>query len=344
MKNLNLNLRLLINLNFKKVTLNTSTPNRLEPSQANKNSCFSKDDDEVDGDSYFKKTSKKIYLNKKEKLKQFTISVFVDSFEDYSFNKSSSDTSSSTINNNESPKEKQFQQNHATTVDPLLVEDVNSLKEFEFNEARTIISTANTCNTNSHRNQSIINIEHDNGVTNKKPTFQATQIYDDDVFMFQSRPTNFNAWNNASILASKPPLMPTQIDNKNKYGNDVNSNDNNNVCLSTIIEGSVETFETCSNQSRDRLDDVIGNNTDAVGIEQNITIRKESSSKTFKPNDFDRANQYDSFFSPGEEREVKEKVALKSLTEILNNLDDYQDNESNNKNEKDSFFMSENLG
>ena len=111
-----------------------------------------------------------MYLNKKEKLKQFTISVFVDSFEDYSFNnKSNSDTSSSTINNNESPKDKHntYQHNGA--------DDVNSLREFELNEARTIISTANSCKTNSHRNQSIINIEHDSEMSNKKPTFQEAE-------------------------------------------------------------------------------------------------------------------------------------------------------------------------
>lgn len=284
-----------------------------------------------------------MYLNKKEKLKQFTISVFVDSFEDYSFNnKSNSDTSSSTINNNESPKDKHntYQHNGA--------DDVNSLREFELNEARTIISTANSCKTNSHRNQSIINIEHDSEMSIKKPTFQATQIYDDDVFMFQSRPNNFNIWNNASILASKPPLMPTQVESMNKYGNDENANNNNNnannnnACLSTIIEGSVETFETCSNQSRERLDEVNANNSD-IGLEneQNVTIRKDASSKLFKSNDS---------YGKIDQEKVNTGQNQKSLTEILNVLGDDQEenakefNESIDKNEKDSFFGHDNLG
>jgi hypothetical protein len=308
----------------------------LEPThhnQINTISCFTKggaidDHDHVD-DDYFKKTSKRLYLNKKEKLKQFTISVFVDSFEDYSFNKTNSDTSSSTINNNnsinvQSPKEN----NHYQYMEQPLVDDGNSsLKEFELNEARTIISTANTCNTS--RNQSIINIEHENlnDIANKKkPTFQATRIYDDDVFMFESRPNNFGLWmnNNASVLASKPPLMPVQNDTNKNLSTDVNTN---NALLSTIIEGSVETFETCSNQSRDRLDDVANSDSGVVEIGPNVTVRKEASINKYKSD----SN------SVQEEEEGKDKAALKSLTEILHNLDDNPSNE----NERDSFFKAD---
>ena len=299
--------------------------------QTNTNSCFTKgganDDQDHDGGDYFKKTSKKLYLNKKEKLKQFTISVFVDSFEDYSFNKTNSDTSSSTINNNNSINVQSPKENHFKYVEQPLVDDVNSsLKEFELNEARTIISTANTCNTS--RNQSVINIEHENvnDVANKKkPTFQATRIYDDDVFMFESRPNNFGLWmnNNASVLASKPPLMPVQIDTNKNLSTDVNAN-NNNALLSTIIEGSVETFETCSNQSRDRLDDVANSDSGVVEIGANVTVRKEASN----------INKHK---SGQKEEERKDKAVLKSLTEILHNLDDHPSNE----NERDSFFKTD---
>jgi hypothetical protein len=271
----------------------------LEPThhnQINTISCFTKSGanndhdhdhhDHVD-DDYFKKTSKKLYLNKKEKLKQFTISVFVDSFEDYSFNKTNSDTSSTTINNNnsinvQSPKEN----NHYQCMEQPLVDYGNSsLKEFELNEARTsTISTTNTCNTS--RNQSIINIEHENlnDIANKKkPTFQATRIYDDDVFMFESRPNNFGLWmnNNACVLASKSPLMPVHIDTNKNLSTNWNTNSNN---------ASINKYKSDSNSGQEE-----------------------------------------------EEEEGKDKAALKSLNEILHNLDDRPSNE----NERDSFFKAD---
>jgi hypothetical protein len=129
--------------------------------------------------------------------------------------------------------------------------------------------------------------------------------------------------NNASVLASKPPLMPVQIDTNKNLSTDVNAN-NNNALLSTIIEGSVETFETCSNQSRDRLDDVANSDSGVVEIGANVTVRKEASN----------INKHK---SGQKEEERKDKAVLKSLTEILHNLDDHPSNE----NERDSFFKTD---
>ena len=100
-------------------------------------SCFKTTDD----DDYFKKSNRKSCIDKKERLKKFTISVFVDSFEDYSFNKTMSDSSSSTINNSAcnnstiSPKEAVIP--NKNVAENLVDENTNSLKEFELNSIIT---------------------------------------------------------------------------------------------------------------------------------------------------------------------------------------------------------------
>jgi hypothetical protein len=181
---------------------NTSTPNK--PDDNN--------DDDDESDVYFCKstTQKKRHLlnSKKEKLKQFTVSVFVDSFEDYSFNSSSSSSSSNALAGSDGNLTV-----IKATAAATATEDI-SILEFERNEALATLSSVS-----------------------EKKILQATLNDDDDVFMFQSK-ANFSYAPDKATLVAKPPLGPSLVTTLTPPPPPPPPNDN--VNLSVIQEASLE--------------------------------------------------------------------------------------------------------
>ncbi len=170
-----------------------------------------------------------ILLNSKiERLKKFTIAVFVDSFDDYSLNRSSSSGSISLLDDQHQQQQQQRKSG----------ENLSSLREFELNEEASV-----------------------NLATSMTPA-----KLDQDVFIFESNPNNYDNLIRTNIT-SKPPIVPnSQYQFFSTSQNIISTNNVNNYGgLSTITECSNETFETCSNQSSEISAD-----------DKNVTLRKKA--------------------------------------------------------------------
>lgn len=218
-----------------------------------------------------KSFDKQAFLCKKERLKKFTISIFVDEFEaDLTNNKTfSNDTSISTASGspntplNKTDDETRFKQNESF---------------FQVSNSRNVVTMSNQNDLHSHKPKSrpktqlanndtksrVINYESRDleeqrslkefeineartnmprlGVQNFRRL--TPQACDDDAFMFTPNPNQFSQ----DKVTSKPPLVPQPTQNTHQI---VQSN--TNTCLSTIIECSQEcsndTSESCSHRS-----------------------------------------------------------------------------------------------
>ena len=211
-----------------------------------------------------------------QKLKKFTVAVFVDSFEDYSFSKTLNESLSSsslntshlpTINYNktvsESDLDEVFLSKNKDTETPMFkatneyfqynITAVNELG-VEFNQ-KILVENMNEEEAMSlkefelNESKSIrLDVQDHQFNTNKLKA----AILNDEAFMFNANPNIYVR----DVLTSKPPIIPNSasspLSNQAPQQPPVNIS-LANQCLSTITECSNETFETCSNQSSNMI-------------------------------------------------------------------------------------------
>jgi hypothetical protein len=179
---------------------------------------------------------------KKERLKQFKITIFVESYEDYS---------NYSVNNNSNNNLNMSNMDSLKEADPLLeltgISHLNTSQNFFEND-----------DTNINNNPQVTSI----GSSTSRITTQVRQLLlpNDDEFIFESNPNNYDQLisnnNNLSNLSSKPPLSSFPMgsnSSNNNFSNLSTSNIIQNCNLSTITELTNETFDSCSNRSRDRI-------------------------------------------------------------------------------------------
>ncbi len=224
-------------------------------------------------------------FSKLEKLKSFTVAVFVDSFDDYSFDKSSNHNSPNrspnlifdecqipVINyptrrfNSQSDLDDVFLSKQNTPTTTKAPHRTDCFKFSLSNEVNKSLDMFIEDEAHSPSLKEFENIEkfQTNQKTDSTIIKQPVSPYKcDEVFMFTPSPTNFiNLPRN--VLVNKPPLGPSSSSPNNKQvpGSPrllenqclVNILNGSQPCLSTITECSNETFETCSNRSPCKAD------------------------------------------------------------------------------------------
>ncbi|CAF0718225.1 unnamed protein product [Brachionus calyciflorus] len=197
-----------------------------------------------------KKSNLKANLNlseKLEKMKKFTISIFVDDFEADS-SKTSSNESTSTLSL--SPDIENSRLNHNVYTVRSVCEEKKSLEEFEKNEF----------------------------VHSFRPLGPSS--LDEDVFMFTSNPVH--ATQNRPVLASKPPLVPshnhlsTIIELSHECSNNTENDSKKISSMEETRTNWISEIDSNSNEFQKKIDFFSKNpNEESFEIDlKNVTFRK----------------------------------------------------------------------